>query len=164
MKIDTERIQNLPINGQLDTNQTGIVIEEINEEQMNLECSELKTEDNIMQEGSSSFFPSDIPSKNENEKIIDEIEIREGTNDVPRFDWPKIGDNPINEFETPGYMSLAFPTLFPTGTAQFRAARMRPITIGNYFLHLTKYKDGRFAKHPRFRYFALNTELRWRSL
>ena len=26
------------------------------------------------------------------------------------------------------------------------------------------YKDGRFAKHPRFRFFALNTEMRWRAL
>ena len=26
------------------------------------------------------------------------------------------------------------------------------------------YKDGRFATHPRFRFFALNTEMRWRAL
>ena len=26
------------------------------------------------------------------------------------------------------------------------------------------YKDGRFARHPRFRYFALNTEMRWHAL
>ena len=26
------------------------------------------------------------------------------------------------------------------------------------------YKDKRFAKHPRFRYFALNTKMRWRAL
>ena len=26
------------------------------------------------------------------------------------------------------------------------------------------YGEGRFAKHPRFRYFALNTEMRWRAL
>ena len=26
------------------------------------------------------------------------------------------------------------------------------------------FKDGRFARHPRFRYFALNTEMRWRAL
>ena len=26
------------------------------------------------------------------------------------------------------------------------------------------YDDGRFAKHPRFRFFALNTEMRWRAL
>ncbi len=27
-----------------------------------------------------------------------------------------------------------------------------------------RYEDGRFAKHPRFRYFALNTEMRWCAL
>ena len=26
------------------------------------------------------------------------------------------------------------------------------------------YEDGRFAKHPRFRYYALNTEMHWRAL
>ncbi len=26
------------------------------------------------------------------------------------------------------------------------------------------YEDGRFAKHPRFRYFALNTKMRWHAL
>ena len=26
-----------------------------------------------------------------------------------------------------------------------------------------KYDDGRFAKHPRFRFFALNTEIPWRA-
>ena len=38
------------------------------------------------------------------------------------------------------------------------------MTVGNYFKHLLRYEDGRFAKHPRFRYFALNTEMRWRAL
>ena len=33
-----------------------------------------------------------------------------------------------------------------------------------YFKHLMMYGEGRFAKHPRFRYFALNTEMRWRAL
>ena len=26
------------------------------------------------------------------------------------------------------------------------------------------YHDGRFSKHPRFRFFALNTEIRWRAI
>ena len=26
------------------------------------------------------------------------------------------------------------------------------------------YSDGKFARHPRFRYFALNTEMHWRAL
>ena len=33
----------------------------------------------------------------------------------------------------------------------------------DYFTHLMKYDDGRFAKHPRFRFFAVNTEMRWRA-
>ena len=32
------------------------------------------------------------------------------------------------------------------------------------FIILVLYDDGRFAKHSRFRYFALNTEMRWRAL
>ena len=55
-------------------------------------------------------------------------------------------------------MSCAFPTLFPTGATDFVAPRQHAVTIGNYFKHLMMYEDGRFAKHPRFRYFALNTE------
>ena len=38
------------------------------------------------------------------------------------------------------------------------------MTTGNYFKHLIMYGDGQFARHPRFRYFALNTEMRWRAL
>lgn len=76
--------------------------------------------------------------------------------------WPTAGASPI-EFNTEGYFSCAFPTLFPTGAADFLAPRPRVVTIGNYFRHLMMYKDGRFAKHCRFRYFALNTEMRWHN-
>src|SRR5579864_9124415 len=33
-----------------------------------------------------------------------------------------------------------------------------------YFKHLLKYKDGRFGCHTRWRYFALNSQMRWRAL
>ncbi len=59
---------------------------------------------------------------------------------------------------------MAFPTLFPTGDADFLGQRCNQVTIGNYFKHMLKYEDGRFARHPRFRFFALNTEMRWRAL
>ena len=61
-------------------------------------------------------------------------------------------------------MTRAFPTLFPTGDADFAAPRVHKVTIGDYMKHLMMYKDDRFARHPRFRYFALNTEMRWRAL
>lgn len=78
--------------------------------------------------------------------------------------WPNRGSSPVNEFTSEGYFSCSFPTLFPTGAAEFLGARINNVTIGNYFKHLLLYDDGRFAKHCRFRYFALNTEMRWRAL
>ena len=78
--------------------------------------------------------------------------------------WPSIGGMPLNEFTTEGYFTCAFPTLFPTGAADFLGQRQVPLTIGNYFKHLLQYDDGRFARHPRFRFFALNTEMRHRAL
>jgi len=78
--------------------------------------------------------------------------------------WPPTGSTPINEFTTVEYISCAFPTLFPTGSAELLAPRHHSVTIGNYFKHLMLYNDQRFTKHPRFRYFALNTEMRHRAL
>ena len=78
--------------------------------------------------------------------------------------WPPRGDTPVNEFTTEGYISCAFPTLLPTGAGDFLAPRLHAITVCNYFKHLMLYDNGQFAKHPRFRYFALNTEMRWRAL
>ena len=75
-----------------------------------------------------------------------------------------IGGVPINEFTTEGYFSCAFPTLFPTGAGDFSGQRQNQVTIGNYLKHLTMYDDNRFTKHPRFRFFGLNTEMRWRAL
>ena len=75
-----------------------------------------------------------------------------------------MGDSPISEFTTEGYISCAFPTLLPTGEAEFLSPRQNTVTIGNYFKHLMRYGDGQFAKHSHFRYFALNTEMRWRAL
>ena len=78
--------------------------------------------------------------------------------------WPTCGSTPISEFTTEGYWTQAFPTLFPTGAGDFRSPRVRSVTLADYLKHLMRYKDGRFAQHPRFRYFALNTLMRWRAL
>lgn len=61
------------------------------------------------------------------------------------------------------YMIDAFPTLFPTDKAEYHAARPHKVTASFYFQHLMRYKDGRFAKHSRFRYFAWNSLLRWNA-
>ena len=79
--------------------------------------------------------------------------------------WLLLEEHPcINEFTTEGYFSCAFPTLFPTGAGDFSGQRQNQVTICNYFKYLTMYDDNRFSKHPRFRFFALNTEMRWHAL
>ena len=75
--------------------------------------------------------------------------------------WPEIGQTPINEFTTQGYIACAFPTLFPFGSADLRTPRLKKVDANPYFKHLMKYKDERFAKHSTFRFFAMNSLLRW---
>ena len=116
---------------------------------------------------SGSFIPSATQRRTEQETVRQSVQQRQSHQQPvapPTVSWPPTGSTPINEFNTEGYMSCAFPTLFPTGAADFIAPRTHSVTIGNYFKHLMMYKDGRCAKHPRFRYFALNTEMRWRAL
>ena len=108
----------------------------------------------------TTFVPGNYRSMTEEENIRRSSE-ESSSNSVT---WPTRGHNPINEFSSEGYFSCAFPTLFPTGAADFLALRLNKVTIGNYLKQLLLYDDGRFAKHCRFRYFALNTEMRWRAL
>ena len=109
-----------------------------------------------------TFVPM-MPRQGTQHEIVRES-VSSRQEDTQPVSWPQVGDIPINEFRTEGYMTRAFPTLFPTGAADFSAPRIRHVTIGYYFKHLLMYRDGRFAQHPRFRYFALNTEMRWRAL
>ena len=114
-----------------------------------------------------SFVPTAIRSMTEQEAARQSMQQRESgqSSSTPSaVMWPTIGGAPINEFTTEGYFSCAFPTLFPTGAGDFSGQRQNQVTIGNYFKHLMMYDDSRFAKHPRFRFFALNTEMRWRAL
>ena len=53
---------------------------------------------------------------------------------------------------------------YPRLKSVLSGQRQNQVTIGNYFKHLMMYDDNHLAKHPRFRFFALNTEMRWRAL
>ena len=107
----------------------------------------------------STFVPGGMTGITEQEAIRQSI-----NNEQQHANWPSTDGNPINEFTTEGYMACAFPTLFAEGSADFLAPRQRVVTIANYCKHLMMYHDQRFPKHPRFRYFALNTIMRHRAL
>ena len=108
---------------------------------------------------SGTFVPM-VPRKETEQNVIRQsISSRQHTNEADSIvQWPQVANIPINEFKTEGYMTQAFPTLFPTGDTDFAAPRVHKVTIGDYMKHLMMYKDGRFARHPHFRSFALNTE------
>jgi len=75
---------------------------------------------------------------------------------------PTIQPAPIDEHNpNRPYIVEAFPSLFPTGRADFHDKRLHNVSAVDYFRHLMRYRDGRFAQHPRFRYFAWNSLLRW---
>ena len=74
---------------------------------------------------------------------------------------PSIRHTPLNEFNrSECLLSLACPSLFPQGMADFAYPRERDITYQDYLEHAMKWEDGRFARHHTFRYIALNTLMR----
>ena len=64
---------------------------------------------------------------------------------------PALSSTPINEHDS-GLEVLvqAFPFLFPQGLADLHAVRPWAVKEFEYFKHLIRYKDGRFARHARF--------------
>ncbi|GBN58475.1 hypothetical protein AVEN_187353-1 [Araneus ventricosus] len=85
------------------------------------------------------------------------------THDAP-LPWPNISSEPINEFITVGYVVMAFPALFPTGAADLRSLHQASVSPLEYFQHLFKYKDCRFARNPRSVFLAMDNTNRWSSL
>ncbi|KAI9916274.1 hypothetical protein PsorP6_016761 [Peronosclerospora sorghi] len=124
----------------------------------------LEDEDAIM---GGSFVPSRAQKYTETEHLVQAVRdivnrnsnnTHEGTEHL--LNWPTTSDTPINEFQTEGYISQAFPHLFPSGAADFLAPRLVKVKPAEYFKHLMKYEDGRFGRDPRFRDFALNACMR----
>ena len=156
ISLDHSVLDELPEDGDLPEISVVTPVNEAGEGDSFAESSHVE-EDNWT---SGSFIPFAHRRVTEQEAIQQAVS---GQQQPPIVSWPQVGDSPLNEFHSEGYITRAFPTLFPTAAADFTAPRVRPVTIGYYMKHMMLYRDGRFAKHPRFRYFALNTEMRWRA-
>jgi ATP-dependent DNA helicase PIF1 len=110
-----------------------------------------------------SSFVARLPNEGrEMEEIRTFIQNADST-PVERLDWPDIGLSPINEYNTEGLLDMDFPTLFPTGEADWLHPRICNIQLHEYGLHLLRFFDQRFGRHPRFHYFLLNMIMRHRS-
>lgn len=78
--------------------------------------------------------------------------------------WPTVNPEFVSEFTTEGYLAKAFPTLFQSGECDYLQPRITKIPLLDFYKHLMHYKDGRFAMHASFPFFALNSFFRHRAL
>ncbi|CAB4412465.1 unnamed protein product [Rhizophagus irregularis] len=168
IEIDSDVLQTLPENDSIEMHLPQLIDDNDRPNEQRLDqVDDENNEDNEDNEDnfiSQTFVPL-LPNKHSEERAINEI-LNRMHNDRERavIDWPRNEIFPIDEFHTCGYIARAFPTLYPWGTADLNDYRVKEIKPAEYFKHLLIYKDGRFARHPRWRYFALNTIMRWRAL
>ncbi|KAJ1524609.1 hypothetical protein ONE63_011093 [Megalurothrips usitatus] len=103
-------------------------------------------------------------SSNQNEQVKRKLDDVTNESDQDVLNWPPLSKEPLNEFNTPGYICQAFPCLFPYGKADLRDNRQTKVSPSDYFKHLLRYEDNRFAQHTRFRFFAMNSLMRWSGI
>ena len=78
--------------------------------------------------------------------------------------WPTRDNQPVSEFTTVNFFTLAFPTLFPYATGDFHINRPKPVTMSDWAEHLMWFSDGRFAQHPYFKFILHNIIARKRAI
>jgi hypothetical protein len=86
--------------------------------------------------------------------------------DMPVMDWPQLRTYRYSQQDQgQRIFSLAFPTLFLRGAADWSIPRLRSknLTFYDWIQHLMRYHDGRFAQHDRFRYAVFNLWIREQS-
>ncbi|KAK3911389.1 ATP phosphoribosyltransferase [Frankliniella fusca] len=127
----------------------------------------LPDDDNVydeLQSIRSEQLSSNLRDKMEEDDDLIGDQNNDDCDEITYSSVPDRGKTPLNEFKSPGYISMAFPHLFCYGTADFSMPKTQKISLNEYIRHLMLYKDGRFAKDERFRYFIMNSEMRWHSL
>ena len=81
----------------------------------------------------------------------------------PGLPAPSIRQTPIDDaVGNERVFAMAFPTLYPTGKADFNNPRIRKVELRDYAQHLIRYQDGRFGRHPRWRFLIFNMIMRQR--
>jgi ATP-dependent DNA helicase PIF1 len=82
---------------------------------------------------------------------------------LPLMSMPTPQQTPISEYQRTQatLLSLAFSRLYLYGRAEYLTPQAREVKYTNYVRHMLLYCDMRFAQHPRFRYVAFNTIMRY---
>jgi hypothetical protein len=82
----------------------------------------------------------------------------------PGLPAPSIRMTPIDEASgRDRIFAMAFPTLYPTGRADFNTPRLHKVDLNDYARYLMCFRDGRFGQHPRWRFLIFNILMRHKA-
>ncbi|KAK3923180.1 ATP-dependent DNA helicase [Frankliniella fusca] len=149
IEISEENLAELPEDGNVYDKVNSMVINSVESEEnidLELDGDLVENEEEPVVNIESSGVPF-VPLHNQDQLINSSL------------DWPNLGVDPVSEFDA-GFIVRAFPCLFPYGKCDFYEVREKKVQMHEYFKHLLSYEDGRFGKHPTFRFFAFNMWLR----
>jgi len=161
--VDYNRLNQLPVDGSVHDRLRTMENEQMEDAFLNTGPPEA-TDDAAPQEPNPLFSAGFVP--NMHNRQTEEEHLRQAAFQVDEpviLTMPSMRGTPISEHSGHQIAIDAFPTLFPTGEADAIAERDYPVEMNDWALHLIKLKGGRFARHPRFRYWVLNTIMRQTS-
>jgi ATP-dependent DNA helicase PIF1 len=117
-----------------------------------------------LSEEHNAFVPNFLPRSYEVDALENDMQqIGMTPTSSDPLPWPAFGPA-LSEYTTDGLFTQAFPSLFPLGKADFSIPRPQRLELFEWAKHLIRYRDDRFATHPRFRFFALNLIFRHRAM
>jgi len=154
-QIDNDRIQQLPEDGLVHDQLLNLTTSEIDPEE-----DQGPPEDCDDQSPANLHSNGFVPDLNITTHEIDQLRnAAQAPPDVQVLTMPVVRGTPLSEYGS-NIAINAFPTLFPTGRGGFDEPRRHKVSEKDWANYLLQLRGGRFARHPRFRYWALNTILR----
>jgi len=155
IQIDNDRIQQLPEDGLVHDQLLNLTTSEINPEE-----DQGPPEDSGDQPTTNLYSNGFVPDLHITTHEIDQLRnAAHAPPDGQVLTMPIVRGTPLSEYGS-NIAINAFPTLFPTGRGGFDEPRQHKVSEKDWANYLLQLRGGRFARHPRFRYWALNTILR----
>ena len=152
IQINMQNVNELPNDGDVSSRLRQIIVP--SNEQQSESDSESESESETDPVSVNETFVPHVANISNNAEVLGAVHMQ----------YPAMSSTPIDEFNTSSFIPASFPTLFPYGKPCIKQDRPLKLTPKAFFKKLIRHKDGRFARHPSFRFFALNMIQRWEAV
>ena len=88
----------------------------------------------------------------------------DGNAGVAVTDWDRLNGQPIRELKTPGFFSMAFPTVFINGSCDITHPSLMKPELSEWINHIYFTGDNRVSSHPFLKFFLYNLNIRQQNL